>query len=48
MLLNENTVNDSIIETAAPDLVEVDYNNFEQLKIAKLMCFRGGFSEVCP
>lgn len=31
---NENVVNNSIIEAAAPDLVEVDYNDFEQLKVA--------------
>ena len=31
---NENVVSNSIIQAAAPDLVEVDYNDFEQLKIA--------------
>ena len=31
---NESVVTNSIIETVAPNLVEVDYNDFEQLKIA--------------
>ena len=31
---NENVVSNSILQAAAPDLVEVDYNDFEQLKIA--------------
>ena len=34
MLSNENVVNNSIVEAAAPDLAEVDYNDFEQLKVA--------------
>lgn len=31
---NENIVSNLILQAAAPDLVEVDYNDFEQLKIA--------------
>lgn len=34
MASNENVVTNSIIETVAPDLVEVDYNDFKQLKVA--------------